>query len=61
MTLKKYIKQLQSLAKRHPKAVVVYDDGKTIKRVKYFPMRGNLTKGRFSGEDTLKINAVCLN
>jgi hypothetical protein len=71
MTIKTYIKKLQKLADKHPKAKVIYaidEEGNSFKPVIYTPSVGAFVDFEFIDEcefkeeaSRLKVNAVCIN
>lgn len=67
MTITSYIKKLQKLADKHPKAKVVYstdDEGNSFSEVHFEPSVGAFSNGSFESneeDDSLKVNAVCIN
>lgn len=75
MTITSYIKKLQKLADKHPKAQVVYsmDDGTHYKRTGIMKLAGDPSAGVYQNESIfsdvdewipsrdLKVNAILLN
>lgn len=68
MTLKTYIKKLQKLETKYPKAKVVYaadEEGNAFRNVLFDPVAGHFSDGEFSNDTGLeegeKINAICIN
>ena len=66
MKIKDYIKQLQAIAKLHPKVVCVYtlnDYGAGAKMAMLGPIEGHFKDGRFTSQAGInrEVNCVCLN
>ena len=66
MEIKDYIKQLQAIAKLHPKAIVIYmsnDYGAGAKEAVFGPTEGYYKDGSFTSQAGInrEVNSVSLN
>lgn len=67
MNIEKYIAHLQQVAKKYPKAKVIYaidEEGNGYDEVFFTPTPGRFEDGefdRFDGNKNVKVNAICIN